>query len=157
MTTTPGSTPSAGAPGTAGGRPPTRSGSGSTWAAGGTVFAGVMLAVSGVFTLFEGIVALSKDQVYTVINDYIFKFDLTAWGWIHLILGILLLVTGLAILAGQKWGRILGIAFASLSVILHFLWLPYQPLWAIVAIAIAVFIIWALCTDSRDENVLTGP
>ncbi|MCB5181722.1 DUF7144 family membrane protein [Streptomyces antimicrobicus] len=158
MTTTPGSTPPAGTPGTSGGRVPTRSGSGgNAWANGGTVFAGVMLAVSGVFTLLEGIVALAKDQVYTIINDYIFKFDLTAWGWIHLLLGVLLLVTGLAILADKGWGRVMGIVFASLSVILHFLWLPYQPLWAIIAIAIAVFVIWALCADTRDDNALAGP
>ncbi|MBW5480999.1 DUF7144 family membrane protein [Streptomyces bambusae] len=146
MTTTPGSTPPAGGPATPGPRPGSGT-KGGEWAAGGTVFAGVMLSVSGVFTLLEGIIALANNEVYRRFGDYIFRFDLTAWGWIHLILGILLFVTGLAVLKGAEWGRIAGIAFACLSVVAHFLWLPYQPLWSLVAIAIAVFIIWALCTD----------
>ncbi|MFD9338736.1 hypothetical protein ACFWBF_30755 [Streptomyces sp. NPDC060028] len=140
MTTTPGSPPPS-AP--VGARSP------SAWATGGTTFAGVLMAVMGVFSIFEGIVALAKDDVYVPIGDYTFKFDLTAWGWIHLILGIVVVAVGVGILKGAEWGRVAGIVLAALSVLLHFLWLPYQPLWALIAIAIGVFVIWALCTDRQ--------
>ncbi|MFJ6796485.1 hypothetical protein [Streptomyces sp. NPDC091268] len=147
MTTTPGapppSAPAGSATGTAGRGP----GSPSAWATGGATFAGVLMAVNGVFSIFEGISALAKDDVYLPIGDYTFKFDLTAWGWIHLILGAVVLVVGIGILKGTTWGRAAGIALAALSVLIHFLWLPYQPLWALIAIAIGVFVIWALCTD----------
>ncbi|RSS60489.1 hypothetical protein EF912_09910 [Streptomyces sp. WAC07061] len=129
MTTTPGST------------------SPNAWATGGSAFAGVLMTVSGVFSVFEGIAALANDEVYLPVGDYTFKFDLTAWGWIHLILGIIVFAVGVAILKGAHWGRVAGVVLASISVILHFLWLPYQPLWALIAIALGVFIIWALCTD----------
>ncbi|MFE2141335.1 hypothetical protein ACFXA3_06165 [Streptomyces sp. NPDC059456] len=121
--------------------------SGSGWAAGGTMFAGVLMVVSGVFAIIEGIVALANDEVYQHIGNYTFKFDLTTWGWIHLVVGVLVLVAGAAILKGSEAGRIAGIALTCLYVIFHFMWLPYQPLWSLIAIAIGVFVVWALCTD----------
>ncbi|MFF3859778.1 hypothetical protein [Streptomyces sp. NPDC002209] len=117
------------------------------WASGGTTFAGVVMIITGIFGIIEGIVAIANDEVYQRIGNYTFKFDLTAWGWIHLIVGILVVGAGAAILKGWEAGRIAGIALTSLYVILHFMWLPYQPLWSIIAIAIGVFVIWALCTD----------
>ncbi|MEV0411410.1 hypothetical protein AB0I68_11555 [Streptomyces sp. NPDC050448] len=125
----------------------TPSSTSSAWASGGTTFAGVVMIVTGVFGIIEGIVAIANDQVYQHIGNYTFKFDLTTWGWIHLIVGILVVGAGAAILKGLEAGRIAGIALTSLYVILHFMWLPYQPLWSIIAIGIGVFVIWALCTD----------
>ncbi|WP_030159037.1 DUF7144 family membrane protein [Streptomyces sp. NRRL S-244] len=129
----------------------TPTGTSSGWAAGGTTFAGVLMIVGGVFAIIEGIVAIAKDEVSQQVGDYTFKFDLTAWGWIHLIIGILVLLAGAAILKGMEAGRIAGIALTCLYVIAHFMWLPYQPFWSIVAIGIGVFIIWALCTDTPRQ------
>ncbi|ATW48605.1 DUF7144 family membrane protein [Streptomyces peucetius] len=117
------------------------------WAAGGTVFAGVLLLMEGILGILAGIAAIAEDDVYTQVGDYVFEFNLTAWGWIHLILGVLLAVTGWGILQGAAWARGLGVGLAALSVVLQFMWLPYQPIWAVVSIAIGVFVIWALCTD----------
>ncbi|MFJ8541161.1 hypothetical protein ACIRFH_03925 [Streptomyces sp. NPDC093586] len=120
---------------------------GSAWASGGVVFAGVLMLIEGLFGVFNGIAAIAKDDVYAAVGDYVFKFSLTSWGWIHLILGILLALTGLGILRGAAWARGLGVGLATLAVILQFIWLPYHPLWAIISIVIGVFVIWALCTD----------
>ncbi|MER6618479.1 DUF7144 family membrane protein [Streptomyces xantholiticus] len=117
------------------------------WAAGGTVFAGVLLLMEGILGILAGIAAIAEDDVYTQVGDYVFEFNLTAWGWIHLILGVLLAVTGWGILQGAAWARGLGVGLAALSVVFQFMWLPYQPIWAVVSIAIGVFVIWALCTD----------
>ncbi|MFK0254305.1 hypothetical protein [Streptomyces sp. NPDC090445] len=120
------------------------------WATGGTVLAGILMVVNGVFAIIEGISAIAQDDIfYTRIGDYIYKFSLTGWGWIHLILGIVVLIVGIFLLKGANWARIAAIVLASLTVIVHFLWLPYQPLWSLVVIAVAVFIIWALCTDKE--------
>ncbi len=124
----------------------------SPWATGGTVFAGVLMLVSGILGILEGIAGIAKDDVYARIGDYVYKFNLTTWGWIHLVLGILVAVAGFGILKGAAWAKACGIALASLSVILHFMWLPYQPIWALIAIAIGVFVIWALCTDHSDRD-----
>jgi hypothetical protein len=117
------------------------------------MFAGVLMLVVGVFGILEGIAAIAEDDVYGRIGTYVFEFDLTAWGWIHLIVGILLLITGVAILRGTGWSHPVGIGFAALSIILHFMWLPYQPVWAIIAIGVAVFVIWALCADKERASV----
>ncbi|MFE0699333.1 hypothetical protein [Streptomyces sp. NPDC058872] len=117
------------------------------WAAGGTLFAGVLMLVIGFMDIFQGIAGIAEDEVYTRIGDYVFKFDLTTWGWIHLILGVIIAVTGFGILKGAEWGRIAGISLASLNILFQFLFLPYQPWWALFSMAISIFVIWALATD----------
>lgn len=124
----------------------------SPWVSGGATFAGVLMLVYGVLGVLEGIAGIAKDDVYARIGDYVYKFNLTTWGWIHLILGILVAVTGYGILKGAAWGRASGIALASIAVVLQFLWLPYQPIWALISIAIGIFVIWALCTDHPDRH-----
>lgn len=124
----------------------------SPWASGGAMFAGVLMLVYGVLGILEGIAGIAKDDVYARIGDYVYKFNLTTWGWIHLILGILVAAAGYGILKGAAWGKAAGVALASLAVVAQFLWLPYQPLWALISIAIGVFVIWALCTDHPDRD-----
>lgn len=126
------------------------------WAASGTVFAGVLMLVEGVLAILKGIVGIADDDVYASVGDYTFKFDVTAWGWIHLVLGIVLAVVGAGILKGAAWARVTGVVIVALDIILNFLWLPYTPLWALISIAIGVFIIWALCTDSSTKNRATA-
>jgi hypothetical protein len=82
--------------------------------------------------------------------DYIFSFDLTGWGWVHLLLGILAAVAGFAVLQGQTWARVVGIVLAGLSMIANFLFLPYYPLWSLLIIALDVAVIWALATYRRE-------
>ncbi|MFD6886337.1 hypothetical protein [Streptomyces sp. NPDC059957] len=122
------------------------------WAASGIVFAGVLMLVEGVLGILKGIVGIANDDVYARVGDYTFKFDTTAWGWIHLVLGIVLVVVGAGILKGADWARITGVVIVALDIILNFLWLPYTPLWALISIAIGVFIIWALCTGTARKH-----
>ncbi|MFF4571296.1 hypothetical protein [Streptomyces sp. NPDC001410] len=124
---------------------PARAGT-TDWAEGGLVFAGVMLLVEGVLAILQGISALAADDVYTRIGAYVYKINLTGWGWILLILGVVAAVTGAFILRRAAWARAVGIGLASLSVIAQFLFLPYSPVWALIMIAIDFFVIWALAT-----------
>ena len=75
---------------------------------------------------------------------YTFAFDTTTWGWIHLVLGIVLALTGFFLFTGREWARVVGVMVAVLSIFANFLWLPYYPLWAIVVIAVDVLVIWAI-------------
>ncbi|MFF3316741.1 hypothetical protein ACFYV5_14665 [Streptomyces sp. NPDC003035] len=122
-------------------------GSSAAWASGGTLFAGVLMLVIGIMDVLQGIAAIAEDDVYTRLGDYVFKFDLTSWGWIHLCLGLVVAAAGAGILTGAEWGRIAGISLASLNVIAQFLFLPYHPWWALFSMAISIFVIWALATD----------
>ncbi|HLZ38413.1 MAG TPA: hypothetical protein VKP64_11820, partial [Mycobacteriales bacterium] len=112
-------------------------------AAGLSSFAGVLLLVVGVFQALEGLSAIVRDRLLVVTPDYIYRFDISAWGWIHLVIGLALVAVGIAILAGKTWGRVVGIAIATVSAITQFLWLPYFPVWAILVIALDVGVIWA--------------
>ncbi|MGW2227290.1 DUF7144 family membrane protein [Streptomyces formicae] len=121
-----------------------------SWASGGTMFAGVLMMVNGILGVLEGIAGIAKDDVYERIGDYVYKFNLTTWGWIHLVLGILVAAVGWGILKGASWARASGVALAALAIVAQFLWLPYTPVWALISIAIGVFVIWALCNDRSD-------
>ncbi len=132
-------------------RRPDRGDRKAVWTTGGTVFAGVLMLVNGLLGVFAGIAGIAKDDVYERIGDYVYKFNLSTWGWIHLVLGIVVAVVGWGILTGASWAKAAGVAVAALAIVAQFLWLPYTPLWALISIAIGVFVIWALCTDRPDS------
>ncbi|QKV93681.1 hypothetical protein HUT19_19545 [Streptomyces sp. NA02950] len=113
---------------------------------GRLVFAAVMMIFGGLMTLFQGIAAVTHDEVFVTTQNYIFQFDLSGWGWVHLILGIVLIVAGLAAFTGAMWARVTGVVLAGLALIANFLWLPYYPVWAMVLLVVDGFVIWALCT-----------
>jgi hypothetical protein len=116
----------------------------SGWAVGGGVFAGVMMIMVGIFQVISGISAISKDDLFVVTQNYVFDLDVAAWGWIHLILGLVLIFAGWAVISGKVWGGMVGVGVASLVAIANFLWIPYYPFWSILAIALCVWVIWAL-------------
>src|SRR5512144_1132223 len=77
-------------------------------AAGLAGFAGVLLLVVGAFQALQGLSAIVRDWLLVLTQDYIYRFDSTAWGWIHLLIGLSLAAVGAAILAGKVWGRVVG-------------------------------------------------
>ncbi|MFB6875791.1 hypothetical protein [Streptomyces sp. NPDC056323] len=119
---------------------------------GWTAFAAVLMIFGGAMAIFEGIAAIARNNVFIATRDYVFRFNLTGWGWIHLALGIVIVIAGCALFTGAAWARVTGIVLAGLSALANFLWLPHYPLWSIVLIALDVFIIWALCADSYEEK-----
>ncbi|WEO96316.1 hypothetical protein A6P39_021045 [Streptomyces sp. FXJ1.172] len=116
----------------------------SPWATGGATFAGVLMLMNGVLAVFQGISALARDDIYARVHDYVYKINLTGWGWILVVLGVIAAFAGWGILSGAAWARLVGIALASLSLLAQFLFLPYAPLWSMFMMAIDVFVIWAL-------------
>jgi hypothetical protein len=122
----------------------------SGWATGFILFAALMMIMAGFFQGFAGLVALFNDTFYVATRKYVFQFDATTWGWIHLLGGILVALAGFGLLAGQTWARVVGITLAVLSAIVNFLWLPYYPFWALAVITLDIFVIWALAVHGRD-------
>jgi hypothetical protein len=114
------------------------------WTEGLTVFAAALLIMVGIFQALQGLAAIINDQRFVVTGDYVYKFDITGWGWIHLILGLVAIGVGTAMIMGQTWSYIVAMVIAILSAVAQFMWLPYYPIWAIVIIALNVAIIWAL-------------
>ncbi|GLZ11490.1 hypothetical protein Acsp04_17250 [Actinomadura sp. NBRC 104425] len=126
------------------------------WALGVVLFAGILLITVGIFQLIAGIAALARGEFFVVTADYAFSVDVTAWGWIHIVIGVLLVLIGWGIMAGRLLARIVGIGMAVVSAVANFLFLPYYPTWSIVMIALDVFVIWALCVYGQREAVRTG-
>jgi len=119
-------------------------------ATGLILFAGIMMILAGTFQAIQGIVALFNDTFYVVGQTWVFSFNVTTWGWIHLLAGILLVVAGYFLFQGAVWARVVGVGVAVISAVLSFMSLPYYPIWSILIITLDVFIIWALTAHGRD-------
>jgi hypothetical protein len=116
----------------------------SGWAIGGVTFASTIMILVGIFQAFAGLAAIIDDQFYVITQNYAFDLDTTAWGWIHLILGIVVVFAGFALWGRKVWAATVAIFLAMLSAIANFFFIPYYPFWSILMIALAVWVIWAL-------------
>jgi hypothetical protein len=124
----------------------TREVSGST--VGFVVFAGVMLMLIGTFHAFTGLAAIIQNEFFVVGRNYAYELDVTAWGWLHLIFGAIVAAAGYGVFSGATWARVVGITLAAISAIGNFFFVPYQPVWAILIIALDVLVIAALTAYS---------
>jgi hypothetical protein len=122
----------------------------SGWAVGYTAFAGTVLTLAGVFHIMAGLGGIFNDTAYAVTPKWVFQFDTTSWGWIHLIGGILIVLAGLSVFKGHMYGRIIGTTAAMLSAIANFAWLPYREWWAVLMIVLDLGVIWALTVHGHD-------
>ncbi|WP_314219614.1 DUF7144 family membrane protein [Streptomyces zaehneri] len=122
------------------------------WAEGLMAFAAVTLMLAGVLDIFRGIMGIAEDDVFLSTRNYVFAFDLTGWGWIHLALGAVAVIVSMGLFQSATWARVAGVAIAGLIVIANFLSLPYYPVWSVVMIAFSGFIIWALCVVKPDRS-----
>lgn len=122
------------------------------WAAGGMMFAAVSMIMIGVWQAIEGIFGIATDQFYAEVKDYVIDIDTTAWGWVHLVLGIITAVAGVALFSGSIGARILGVTLACLVLINNFLYLPYYPFWSLLIIALAIFSIWAMTVAPKPSD-----
>ena len=121
-------------------------------ARGVAVFAGVMLATLGALEILQGLSAVLKDDVYVRGVDYTYKFDVTTWGWIHLIIGVIAVAVGLGILYAQTWATVGGMAIAVVSALAQFMFMPYYPVWSMLLIFFDVVVIWALATTLGNSE-----
>jgi hypothetical protein len=76
-------------------------------------------------------------------RNYVFQLDATTWGWIHLLVGLLVAFAGYGLLSGKTWARVVAITLAVLSAVANFLFIPYYPFWSLLIITLDVFVIWA--------------
>ncbi|MEW2119447.1 hypothetical protein AB0945_30530 [Streptomyces sp. NPDC005474] len=128
-----------------------RAGTAHAGAGGLVTFAGVLLFIAGILDLFRGIMAIANDDVYVSTPNYVFKFDLTSWGWIQLVLGVIAMAVSAGLFSRATWARVVGVGIAGLLIIANFLSIPYYPVWSLTLIALYAFVIWALCVVGRDD------
>jgi hypothetical protein len=116
----------------------------SGWAVGFILFAAIMMLMSGVFEAIQGLIAIFENEFYVTTRNYTFQFDATTWGWIHLLLGLVVAFAGWGLLSGRTWARTVAIVLAVLSAIANFLFIPYYPFWSLLIITLDIFVIWAV-------------
>ncbi len=117
---------------------------------GWVYFAGLLMMIAGVFQGIAGLTALLKDDFYVVTERSLLAFNVTTWGWIHLLLGVVLLAAGSAVINGRTWGRIVAVILATLSAMLNFLFISAYPVWSIMVVVVDILIIYALVVHGDE-------
>ena len=118
---------------------------------GFVLFGGIMMLMMGGFQAIEGFVALLREDYYLVTaNGLVITMDYTAWGWTQLIIGVIAVITGIGVLLGQMWARVVGIIIAVLSAMVNLAFLPAYPIWGAIVIATDILVIYALAVHGRE-------
>jgi hypothetical protein len=119
--------------------------------AGWVVFGGVMLIMLGMFQIIEGLVALFDDGFYLVrSNGLVLDVDYNTWGWIHTAIGVIGILAGLGLLAGNMAARIVGVVVAFLSALANLAFISAYPVWSTILITIDVIVIYAIVAHGRE-------
>ena len=127
--------------------------SGSELAAGiGVMFAATLMIVGGIMQVFQAISAIANDEFFVTLPNYVVTLDVSTWGWIHLMFGILVVIAGMALYSGSRPAAIFAIVLAVLSAIANFGFIPYYPVWSVFILAVDVFVIWAIARSGVLET-----
>ena len=124
----------------------------SGWAVGGIVFAASVLTLIGCFQAITGLVAILDDDFFVVTRNYTFDLDASTWGWVHLLLGIALVITGWGLFTRATWAVVTAIILAMLSALGNFFFIPYYPAWSIVVLTLDIWVIWSLTRPGAIET-----
>jgi hypothetical protein len=119
-------------------------------AIGFTAFAAFLMILVGIFHIIWGIAAIAEDEFFVVSPNYVFNLDVTGWGWVQLLAGIIVLLAGVSLFKGAVWARTVAVIIVGVSAIGNFMTVPYYPLWSLAVLLIDIVIIWALTTHGRD-------
>jgi hypothetical protein len=122
----------------------------SKWAIGWTAFAAIMMIMMGMWHAMAGFVGILEQELIVTTPNYIFQLDVTTWGWVHLVLGLVVLFAGFFLFTGSVFARTVGVIIAVISAIANFAWLPYKEFWGVLIIFLDVAVIWALTAHGRD-------
>jgi len=121
-------------------------------------FAGVILIINGVFSGLQGLVALTgPDTYYLSTPGTLFLFDAKGWGWWNVALGVLLILTAVALFSGATWARIAAVVIAGVSAVVQLMLIPAQPWWSLIVIAIDVLIIYAIIAHGDELRTEETP
>ena len=118
---------------------------------GWILFAATMMLMLGIFHAIQGLVALFRDEYYVVGKSGLtLHIDYTTWGWVHLVLGVVVAAAGAGLLVAQMWARVVGVIVALLSAVLNIAFLASYPVWSALMIAVDILVIWAITVHGRE-------
>jgi len=122
---------------------------------GWIIFAGTMMIIGGSLNALQGLVAAVNDDWVVWQNRSNVYLDLSAWGWIHLVLGVVVVICGFGVFTGNVLARAVAVILAGLSMLANFLFIPVYPVWALTIITIDVLVIWALTAHGGEMRMRT--
>jgi hypothetical protein len=118
---------------------------------GWVLFAGIMMVLLGTFHIIDGLIALFNDEYFLVTKGGLaVSADFTAWGWVHLIGGIVVIAAGICVFTGQVWARGLGVVIAMVSAVINLGFLSAYPIWSSIMILVDILVIWALTVHGGE-------
>lgn len=117
---------------------------------GWIAFAGIMMVIGGSLNALYGLVATVNDDWAVWTNRSVVLLDISEWGWVHLVLGIVVLLAGIGVFSGNILARTIGVIVAGISMIVNFFFIPVYPLWALTIIVLDALVIWALTAHGRE-------
>lgn len=120
---------------------------------GWVYFAGFMMLIMGILEMISGLVALLKDTYFVVGASNLLVFDYTTWGWVHLLIGLVVMMAGSAVISGRMWGRVVAIVLAVFSTIANFAFISAYPIWSVIVIVVNVLIIYALTVHGNETEL----
>ncbi|RSM43757.1 hypothetical protein DMA12_17870 [Amycolatopsis balhimycina DSM 5908] len=115
-------------------------------------FAGAITVLAGLFNVIEGLVALFDKDYYVVGPSGLLVFTLTGWGWLHFVVGVLVVLTGIALLTGAQWARVVTVALAGFNALAQLAFLSAYPFWGVIVIALDVLVIWAVIVHGDEAT-----
>lgn len=117
---------------------------------GWAYFAGFMMMVLGGLQIIEGLTGIFRQSYFIVTQNHLLVFDYKAWGWVNLILGIIVLIAGYELFRGALWARILAITLAAISIIANMAYMDAYPLWSILIIVLNILVVYALLIHGSE-------
>jgi hypothetical protein len=116
------------------------------------MFAAVMMIVNGIFQVFQGLAAVMSDEFFVSLPNYVVTVDVTTWGWVHLVMGVLIAIAGFYLFSGSRAAAIFALVLAVISAIGNFAFIPYYPFWTLLLIAVDIYVIWAISRSGILER-----
>lgn len=118
---------------------------------GWVAFGAMMMILLGTFQIIDGLVALFNKTYYAVPSkDLVVSVNYTAWGWVHLLIGVVALAAGFGLFTGATWARVLGISVAVVSAIVNFAFIAAFPVWGIMLVTLDIVVIYAIAAHGRE-------
>lgn len=117
---------------------------------GWIAFGAVMMMMLGVLNAISGLAAIFNDALFVSSSRGVLVFNLTTWGWIHLILGLVVVATGFALMSGAMWARVVGTGVVMLNMVTQLIFLPAYPFWGLLIIALDVLVLWAIIVHGSE-------
>jgi hypothetical protein len=117
---------------------------------GWIAFAGILMIIGGILQGFYGLVAILNDEWVVWANAGAAYLDISQWGWVHLVWGVVMVLAGLGVMSGNILARTLGVVLAAITAVVNFMFIPVYPLWSITVVVVAIVVIYALVAHGRD-------